>query len=261
MNQYTPTAKGHDPVEYSSIYGGSGVGTAATTIVGIITAGVLNQTIADLDQFTANNGLATVKTETYNSNGKSSSDYGEGEWDEDSQGIVGMAGGEVGRIVFYNSPDLTDADLAANFNRVVSVNTAKIISASIGFCETDEKNSGATTADDQIFAVAVAQGQTFAFANGDYGSDECGNGGTTPLYPAASPYVVAVAGTTLTATATTWSNEIRRERAGDQGLGLRWQLSHRSNPRRPGRRPCCPPAPRVAWRMSRSMPIRILPST
>ncbi|HTA64903.1 MAG TPA: protease pro-enzyme activation domain-containing protein [Xanthomonadaceae bacterium] len=205
---YTPTAKGHDPLDYSSIYGGGGVGTARGVIVGIVTAGALTQTIADLDQFTANNGLATVKTQTYNSNGKSSSDYGEAEWDEDSQAIVGMAGGEVGGIAFYNSPDLTDADLAANFNKVVTVNTAKIISASIGFCETDERNSGATTADDQIFEVGVAQGQTFAFANGDFGADECDNGGTTPLYPAASPYVVAVAGTTLTATATTWSSEV-----------------------------------------------------
>lgn len=205
---YPPTSSGHDPVDFSPIYGGGDVGTAARVPVGIITAGDLTQTIADLNQFTANNGLPTVTTQTVNTNGKNPIDYGEAEWDEDAQGIVGAAGGEVGKIVFYDGPDLDDADLAANFNKVVSLDAVKIISASIGFCETDERNSGATTADDQIFAVAVAQGQTFAFANGDYGADECGDGKTTPLYPAASPYVVAVAGTTLTASTTTWSSEV-----------------------------------------------------
>jgi subtilase family serine protease len=54
----------------------------------------------------------------------------------------------------------------------------------------------------------VAQGQTFSIATGDFGADECHNGGTTPSWPADSPYAVAVAGTTLDASTTTWSSEI-----------------------------------------------------
>ncbi|MBS0213277.1 MAG: PKD domain-containing protein, partial [Proteobacteria bacterium] len=131
------------------------------------------------------------------------------EWDLDSQDIVGMAGGQVGKIIWYQTPSLSDADMNANFNTIVSANAAKIINVSIGGCETSAKGATAN-ASDQSFAQGVAQGQTFSISTGDSGADECGNGGTTPSWPANSQYVVAVAGTTLNATTganATWSSE------------------------------------------------------
>jgi pseudomonalisin len=97
----------------------------------------------------------------------------------------------------------------------VSVDTARIINASLGECEATAYNSGTLGTDDQIFLSAVAQGQTFSFSSGDNGSRTCGapgNGqyGTTisVSYPASSPYVVAVGGTTLsTNTDGTWASE------------------------------------------------------
>ncbi len=205
---YTPQAvTGHNPTEFSAIYGGSGLATAAGITVGIVTQGQLSQTITDLNTFTANNGLPTVTTQTVNTNGTSTDTSGIGEWNLDSQDIVGMAGGQVGKLIFYNIPTLSNADLTADFNTIVTANATKIINVSLGECETSAQADGSAAADDQLFQQAIAQGQTFSVSSGDSGADECGTGGTTPSSPASSPYVVAVGGTTLNATATTYGSE------------------------------------------------------
>ncbi|MDR3385522.1 MAG: PKD domain-containing protein, partial [Rudaea sp.] len=198
---------GHSPVEFSSIYGGTGVTTGAGVTVGIITQGKITQTITDLNTFTSQNGLATVTTTTVNTNGTSTDTSGVDEWNLDSQDIVGMAGGQIGKLIFYNIPTLSNANLTADFNTVVSANAAKVINVSLGECETDAQGDGSAAAQDQIFKTAVAQGQTISVSTGDSGADECGTGGTTPSWPAASQYVIAVAGTTLNASTTTWSSE------------------------------------------------------
>jgi len=97
---------GHFPTEWSSIYGGSGVANASATPVGIITQGKITQTITDLNTFTSQNGLPTVTTQTVNTNGTSTDTSGVVEWNLDSQDIVGMGGGQVQKIIFYNIPTL-----------------------------------------------------------------------------------------------------------------------------------------------------------
>ncbi|GAA0711510.1 PKD domain-containing protein [Dokdonella soli] len=215
MNQVVPQSgagifavTGHNPTEFSSIYSGTGVATAAGVTVGIITQGAIGQTITDLNTFTSNNGLPTVTTQTVNTNGTSTDASGVGEWNLDSQDIVGMGGGQVGKIIFYNIPTLSNADLTADINTVVTANAAKIINVSLGECETSAQGDGSAAAQDQSFQQAVAQGQTFSISTGDSGADECANGGITPSWPAASQYVVAVAGTKLDASTTTWNSEV-----------------------------------------------------
>jgi len=203
---HTMAVTGHNPVEFPAIYGASSVATGAGVTVGIFTQGKITQSITDLNSFTAAHGYPTVTTQTVNTNGTGTSTSGIDEWDLDSQDIVGMAGGQVGKIIWYNTPSLSDADMNANFNTIVSANAAKIINVSIGGCETSAKGATAN-ASDQAFAQGVAQGQTFSISTGDSGADECGNGGTTPSWPANSQYVVAAAGTTLNASTTTWSSE------------------------------------------------------
>jgi xanthomonalisin len=202
----TQAVTGHNPVEFASIYGGSGVATAAGVPVGIVTQGKITQTITDLNTFTSQNGLATVTTQTVNTNGTSNDTSGLGEWSLDSQDIVGMAGGQVGKLIFYNIPTLSNANLTADFNTIVNANATKIINVSLGECETSAQGDGSAAAQDQIFQQAVAQGQTFSISTGDSGADECGDGGVTPSWPAASQYVVAVGGTTLDASTTTWDS-------------------------------------------------------
>ena len=203
----TSAITGHNPTEFSSIYGGNGVPTAAGVTVGIITVGKLTQTITDLNTFTANNGLPTVTTQTVNTGGTSTNTSGVIEWNLDSQSIVGMSGGQVGKLIFYNTPNFQNSSLVADFNAIMRANAAKIINVSLGECEIYAQGDGSAAATDQILQAAVAQGQTFSISTGDSGADECGDGGITPSWPASSPYAVAVAGTLLSASTTTWNRE------------------------------------------------------
>jgi subtilase family serine protease len=196
---------GHNPAEFSPIYGGTGVPVAAGVAVGIITQGPLDQTITDLNTFTDNKHFPRVTTQIVNAIGPNQG--GTTEWNLDSQDVVGAAGGEVGKIIFYEMASFQNGDLVTDFNTVVTANAAKIINVSLGECELGAIGDGSAAAADQIFQVAVAQGQTFAVSTGDSGADECGNGGTTPSWPSDSPYVVSAGGTTLNASTTTWSSE------------------------------------------------------
>ncbi|HXS73365.1 MAG TPA: S53 family peptidase [Rhodanobacteraceae bacterium] len=202
---------GHDPTQFSGIYGGSGLPTAAGVSVGIITNGNLSATLSDLNQFTSQHGLAAVTTQIVNTDGTGTDTSGTAEWDLDSQDIVGMGGGQVGKIIFYNIPTLVNSSMVDDFNTAVTANVAKVINVSLGECETSAQGDGSAAAADNIFKQAIAQGQTFSVSSGDSGANECSSGGhkpgTTPSWPASSPNVVAVGGTTLNATTTTWQGE------------------------------------------------------
>ncbi|HEY4128655.1 MAG TPA: protease pro-enzyme activation domain-containing protein [Gammaproteobacteria bacterium] len=203
----TGTASGHNPTNFASIYGDSSLATASSVPVGIVTEGKLTNILSDLSKFTTQNGLPAVTTQTVNTNGTSTDTSGDGEWDLDSQDIEGISGG-VQKIIFYNIPSLSDANMTADFNAIVTANAVKVINVSIGECESDAQSDGSAASDDTIFKQADAQGQTFSISTGDSGADECGTGGVTPSWPATSQYVIAAGGTELfTSGTTTWASE------------------------------------------------------
>jgi subtilase family serine protease len=203
----------HDPMEFASIYSSPSVNPGV--VVGIVSSssvstptGGLIQAISDLNTFTATHGLQAIPIKVVNTNGAPSGTAVDQLSDLESQNIVGMAGGHLGKLIFYNIPDTSDASLTADFNRIVALNETKIIEDSFGVCETDAQADGSAAADDAIFQIAVVQGQTFAVSTGSpAGADQCRNLTNTPLWPASSQYVVAVAGTLLSASATAWGNE------------------------------------------------------
>jgi len=194
----TSSITGHNPVEFSSLYGAGTTPNAANTAVGIVTWGGQTQTVTDLNTFTSKNGLASVATQIINigSGAHSTADL---EWQLDSQSIVGAAGGAVKKIIFYNAPNNnTDSSLAQAFNRAVTDNVVKVINASFGGPE----SSSFAAATDPIFKQAIAQGITVAVSSGDEGVYE--NTGGVPngssysvSSPTNSPYVISVGGTTL----------------------------------------------------------------
>lgn len=206
--QVQPQAQtGHYPTEWDDIYGGDNLPSASDVDVGILSEGDLTATLSDLDQFTSSNNLPDVTTTVVNINGTSNDTSGTGEWDLDSQDIVGMAGGEVGSLVFYNMKSLQNTQLVDAINRVVDDNDVKIINVSLGECETAAKSDGTYAAADQAFAQAEAQGQTFSVSTGDSGADECGDGGTKASWPANSPHVIAVTGTNVETSGSSWTGE------------------------------------------------------
>lgn len=196
----TGSVHGLNPVMFPVAYNATSLPVASTIAVGIITEGKMTQTITDLHQFESQNGLPTINPTVVTVGSASTDTSNTAEWDLDSQTIQAMAGGQVGQMIFYTAHSLTTSDLTRTFNKAVSDNIAKVINVSLGLCESYAQADGSMATQDQIFQLAIAQGQTFSVSSGDSGSKECGNPQGTAVgasYPASSPYVIAVGGTTL----------------------------------------------------------------
>lgn len=213
------TVQTHNPLDLAGIYDASPMPAATNTVVGIITEGNMAPVIADLHTFETNNNLPTINPTVVTINGGSNDTSGTTEWDLDSQVLQAMAGGNVKQMILYAAAIGTDAGFTLAYNRAVTDNLAKVINVSLGNCEGAAKADGSMSMDDQIFSLGAAQGQTFAVASGDSGAYQCvanngrafnGTYGTvlSDAYPASSPYVVSVGGTTLSTNGnTTYSGE------------------------------------------------------
>jgi len=191
---------------FASIYGASSLPSATTGTIGIITAGSLTQTITDLKSFASNSGypVPNVTKTVVGTAGTSTS--GTDEWNMDSQSSLAAAGGSISHMILYNVTDLSDSALTAGYNKAVTDNLARAINVSLGGCETSEGSVEATQ--DAIFQSAVSQGQMFSVSSGDSGAYECGaTAGKAQSYPAVSPYVMAIGGTTLSSSGGTWQSE------------------------------------------------------
>lgn len=191
---------GLDPVQFPVAYDAASLPTAATMAVGILTEGKMTQTITDLHQFESQNSLPTINPTVVQVGPPSTDTSNTDEWDLDSQDIQAMAGGQVAQMIFYTANSLSNAYITKDLNKAVSDNTVKVINVSLGECESAAYSDGSMATDDQIFQLAIAQGQTFSISSGDSGSNECGSPQGTAVgasYPASSPYVIAVGGTTL----------------------------------------------------------------
>lgn len=196
-----------DPTQFQSIYGAAGLPVASNANVGIITQGDMTQTLADLNAFATNAGYPAPNVSVTQVGSASSDTSGVGEWNMDTQASLAAAGGSVARMVLYTASTLSDADLTDTYNRVVSDDSVQVINVSLGECENDAASSGVESSNDAIFQSAVAQGQTFSVASGDSGSYECGGSTSYQSYPAVSPYVMAIGGTTLSSSNGNWQGE------------------------------------------------------
>ncbi|MFP3476449.1 MULTISPECIES: protease pro-enzyme activation domain-containing protein [Burkholderia] len=182
----------HSPTDFPGIYSVGSTPTASNITVGIIAEGNVTQPVIDLATFASNHQLPPVPVSVINVGSPSADTSANTEWSLDSQTIVGMSGG-VRQLNFYVAPSFAWSNMALAINRAVTDNTARVVNMSIGGCE----NWAPTAAIDTLFELAVAQGQTFAVSSGDSGSVAYGCSGTSVQYPATSPYVVAVGGTSL----------------------------------------------------------------
>ncbi|ERE04199.1 S53 family peptidase [Pseudogulbenkiania ferrooxidans] len=193
----------HKPADFASIYNAASLPSAKNGVAGIIAEGNLSQTVADLNSYARNAGFAAPSVAIVNAGAPSSDTSGILEWNLDSQTMLAASGGALKQLQFYVAPSMNNADIAAAINAAVAANSAKVINVSLGECELGAKASGMTASVDQMLQAAVAHGQTFSVSSGDSGSYECGGNTAYQSYPAVSPYVVAVGGTTLTTSGTT----------------------------------------------------------
>jgi pseudomonalisin/xanthomonalisin len=190
--------------DFQRLYDAGSTPTGSATPIAIFTEGDLTQVITDLRAYEAMYNLPQVPYSIIPTGAASTDVSGQDEWDLDTQSSTGIAG-NVKQLYLYDATSMDDADLAASFNRFVTDNLAKAGNASFGGCDLLEKLSGDMATDDQIFAQANAQGQTIFASSGDAGAActvaiNLGLPDSGPIdteYPASSPYVTAVGGTTL----------------------------------------------------------------
>ncbi|HWX20405.1 MAG TPA: PKD domain-containing protein, partial [Candidatus Binatia bacterium] len=206
---------GLSPGNLRTAYDAGTTSTGGNTVVAVVSAGSdLQQVISDLRQFELENQLPLIPVEVRQvepvPNPQDTS--GNDEWALDSQSITGLAY-NVKKLIFYNTGSLNDSDLLLANDAFATDDIAKVGNMSYGGCEDvedstlkDNLGSVGTNVFDEVFAEAVSQGQTWSASSGDSGAacavlvnlatpDE--GVPSSVEYPASSPEVVAVGGTSL----------------------------------------------------------------
>jgi pseudomonalisin len=199
----------YNPQGFAQAYDATSAPTGSKTAVAIFTDGDVSGVISDLRQEEAANGLAQVPVSVVDTGPASTDTSGADEYDMDTQYSTGLAGA-VSDLYLYNAPSLDDSDTTTAFNDFASQDVAKAGSASFGECEYQADLDGSLAADDEAFAEAALQGQSVFASAGDTGgfcpAPVAENGVPAGVpdvnYPAASPYVVSVGGTSLLTTST-----------------------------------------------------------
>ena len=192
----------YNPQTYWKAYDATKVTRGYKTSIAIMAEGDVSGVIPDLRTFESAMGLPQAPVTVVPVGLASTDTAGADEWDLDTQYTTGMAG-NVKNLYIYDTTSLTDQDTTLEFNRWTTDNLAQIGNASFGICEFFPYLDGSMVADDQVFLEAAAQGQTMFSSTGDTGSFcSVGTNGVpagAPFvgYPATSPYVIGVGGTTL----------------------------------------------------------------
>lgn len=129
---------------------------------------------------------------------------GNGEWVLDMTYSSGIAQ-NVKAIYLYTTTALTDSDITNEYGKWVTQHYTNIGNSSFGGCEFLPYLDGSMLVDDELLVEGAAHGQTMFASSGDNGG-YCNNfvntngvpgGAPFVMYPASSPYVVAVGGTEL----------------------------------------------------------------
>ena len=204
-----PRLTGFYPKEFVTVYDAGKTKPGTNITQAVIAEGNVSQTIKDLRKAEAAQHLPTTPVSVRYTGIKSSDTAGVDEWDLDTQTSTGVA--PYSSEILYVATSLTDSDLARAVNAFAAQDKAKVGSASLGECDVLPYLDGTMAIDDMAFAEAAVQGQTFHASSGDTGSS-CpvaptngvpASGPPDTSYPASSPYVNAVGGTTLAADDTT----------------------------------------------------------
>jgi subtilase family serine protease len=148
---------------------------------------------------------------------------GLGEAALDIEDVIGLAPAAAIRV--YEGPN-TAAGVYETYAKIISDDTAQVVSTSWGTCESVEGLSAAE-AENTLFQEAATQGQTVFAAGGDSGAQDCGGSRRTQAVddPASQPYVTGIGGTSLPSSAgggeTVW-NDGSPNGAGGGGVSTLW---------------------------------------
>ncbi|MBV9718705.1 MAG: S8/S53 family peptidase [Candidatus Eremiobacteraeota bacterium] len=200
----------YGPPQYQVAYDATcgSCSTGSGTSIAVMAEGNVKQVVSDLRTAEAFWGLPAVPYSTVKVGVSSVDTSGLDEWDLDTQISSGIAQ-TVKHLYVYDTTSLSDSDIALEYSHWVKDHKTQAGNSSFGEAEGLAFADGAMLLDDEEFNQAAAQGMTMFASTGDSGSgcpvllNTGGPVGGTPqvCYPASSPYVVAVGGTTLDTTA------------------------------------------------------------
>jgi pseudomonalisin len=198
----------YGPPQYQVAYGATSCSkpcsTGSKTSIAVMAEGNVSQVVTDLRTAETFWGLPQVPYSVVKVGVASGDTSGVDEWDLDTQISSGFAQ-KVKHLYVYDTTSLSDSDIALEFSKWVNDHKAQAGNASFGEPEALAYADGSMQLDDEEFNQAASQGMTMFASTGDSGSgcpvlvNSGGPVGGTPqvCYPASSPYVVAVGGTTL----------------------------------------------------------------
>ena len=201
----TPCVRDYDAHAIQTFYNAGSTPDASNTTIAVMAEGNVSQTVTDLRYEEQQLGLPQVPVTVVKVGLSSPDTAGVTEWDLDTQSSTGIAS-NVKTLYIYDTTSLTDSDIANEYSKWESDNLAQLGNSSFGECEYQAYLDGAMKADDQTMMFAAAHGQTMFASSGDTGSSCAlaptngapGSGPPMVSYPAASPWIVAVGGTTAT---------------------------------------------------------------
>jgi pseudomonalisin len=200
----TPCARDFNPSTYWITYDVGNTPTGGNTTLAVMAEGDVSQVTSDLRYAETQFGIPQVPVSVVRVGIPSPDTAGLTEWDLDTQSSSGIAG-NLAHLYIYDTTSLTDSDIALEYNKWVSDDLAQIGNSSFGGCEESNYLDGSMVMMDEMLMEGAMQGQTMFASSGDTGSSCAvvgsngvpGSGPPLVEYPAASPYVVAVGGTTL----------------------------------------------------------------
>ena len=196
---------GYTPQQIKGAYGISSTYDGSGQTVVIIDAYAAPTILQDVNQWSINRGLPTMKASqfsqvvapgTYNHPEAGLKQDPQGWYGEetlDVEAVHGMAPGA--NIVFVGAPNVYQ-DLDAALNHVVDRHLAQIVTNSYGW-PTELLPFGFIKPYEDIMLQGAVEGIGIYFSSGDNSDESLVMGYTTVDWPASSPYVTAVGGTSL----------------------------------------------------------------
>jgi kumamolisin len=219
LSKVTPKAGspvgGFSPTQYDGAYKFSSVGEDGTGVTVALWEfdGYKTSDLTAYNSYYGLSGPAATTVSVDGANYDSSPGDGEPEVELDSEIVRGVAP-KASQLV-YEAPN-SDAGQIDMANAIATQDRVSVVSISWGECEA-ESTASTLTSTDNALSQAVAEGISVYSASGDSGSKDCQSGATGVDYPASSPYVTGVGGTTLSLSGNNWSSETAWTGSGSAG--------------------------------------------
>ncbi|WP_052439545.1 S53 family peptidase [Streptacidiphilus jiangxiensis] len=200
---------GYTAQQLRTAYGATASGmTGQGVTIAVVDAYASPTIVADVNRWSREMGLPELKQGQFKQYvpqfydpAKTSASDAAGWWGEETLDIEAVhAMAPDAKIVYYGSPSTDTADFYQSFQKIISGQTADIVSNSWSGPELGTDQS-AVAAGQQIYQQGAVEGINFNFSTGDNGDFTVGDKQKMPNpsvgYPASDPWVTGVGGTSL----------------------------------------------------------------